>query len=96
MAQLLVFGLMLTCATVPFVLLTVLVRSGQSGLALSIVSVIGATGVIFFYASGRPFGIDPVLAMGVTLLGCVPAFLGSTAGAFLGWILRRADDRKVD
>jgi len=93
MTQLLVFGFMLTCAMVPFALLTMLVRSGKSGLAMSIIAVIGATGTIFFYASGRPFGVDPVFAMGVTLIACVPAFLGSTSGALLGWILRRQDDK---
>lgn len=95
MTQALVFGIMLACAMVPFALLTRLVRSGQSGLALTIVSVIGAAFAILIYASGRPFGIDPVFAMTVAMLTCVPALLGSTAGAFLGWLLRRRDDRSV-
>ncbi|MEJ8560185.1 UDP-N-acetylmuramate--alanine ligase [Yoonia sp. GPGPB17] len=95
MAQLLVLGVMLTCAVLPFALLTKLMRAGQSGLTLTIISVIGATLIIFIYASGRPFGIDPVFAMTVAMLACVPALLGSTAGAFLGWLLRRQDDRRV-
>ncbi len=95
MTQLLIFGLMLLCAMLPFALLTWLVRSGQSGLAWTIVSVIGATLAIFIYASGRPFGIDPIFAMTVAMLVCVPALLGSTAGAFLGWLLRRQDDRRI-
>ncbi len=95
MAQLFVLGVMLTCAALPFALLTKLMRSGQSGLTLTIISVIGATLVIFIYASGRPFGIDPVFAMTVAMLACVPALLGSTAGAFLGWLLRRQDDRRA-
>ena len=93
MTQLLVLGVMLICAGLPFILLTKFMRSGQSGLALTIVSVIGATLVILIYASGRPFGVDPVFAMGLTLIACVPAFLGSTSGALLGWILRRQDDK---
>lgn len=95
MTQLIVFGGMLTCAMVPFALLTWLMRSGQIGLSMTIMSVIGATLVIFIYASGRPFGIDPLFAMMVAMLACVPALLGSTAGAFLGWLLRRQDDRRV-
>ncbi len=95
MTQLLVLGVMLTCAGLPFMLLTKLMREGQSGLALTIGSVIGATFVIFIYASGRPFGIDPIFAMTVAMLACVPALLGCTAGAFLGWLLRRQDDRRV-
>ena len=95
MSQLLVLGLMLTCAMLPFVLMTKLMREGQSGLALTIISVIGATLVIFIYASGRPFGVDPIFAMTVAMLACVPALLGCIAGALLGWLLRRQDDRKV-
>ena len=94
MAQVLVLGIMLTCAVVPFILLAWLMRSGQSGLALTIGSVVGATLAVFIYASGRPFGIVPVFAMTIALLACVPALLGSVAGAFLGWLLRRQDDRK--
>jgi len=95
MTQLLVLGVMLICGGLPFVMLTKFMRSGQSGMALTIASVIGATLVILIYASGRPFGIDPVFAMTVAMLVCVPALLGSTAGAFLGWLLRRQDDRKA-
>lgn len=95
MNQVLIFGAMLTCAMAPFALLTWLMRSGQTGLALTIISVIGATFAIFIYASGRPFGVDPVIAMMIAMLACVPALLGSTAGAFLGWLLRRQDDRRV-
>ena len=58
-------------------------------------AVIGAIFVILIYASGRPFGIDPVFAMSLAMLVCVPALLGSTAGALLGWLLRRQDDRRI-
>lgn len=95
MAQLLVFGLMLISAALPFALLTKLMRAGQTGLTVTIISVIGATLVIFIYASGRPFGINPVFAMTVAMLACIPALLGGTAGAFLGWLLRRQDDRRI-
>ncbi|EBA12804.1 hypothetical protein [Roseobacter sp. CCS2] len=95
MTQVLVLGVMLTCAGLPFMLLTKLMREGQTGLAWTILSVIGATLAIFIYASGRPFGVDPVFAMTVALLACVPALLGGTAGALLGWLLRRQDDHKI-
>ncbi len=95
MIQIMVFGAMLTCAMLPFLLLTRLMRTGQSGLALTITSVIGATLVIFIYASGRPFGIDPVFAIGAAMLVCVPALLGSVSGGLLGWLLRRRDDSEV-
>lgn len=86
---------MLACAGVPFALLAKLMRAGQSGWSLTIVSVIGAILVILIFASGRPIGIEPVFAMTLAMLAFVPAFLGSTAGAFLGWLLRRQDDRRV-
>lgn len=95
MGLVLILGAMLTCAMVPFLLLTRLMRSGRSGLALTIASLIGGTLAVFIYASGRPFGIDPVFAMAVAMLACVPALLGSVAGAWLGWLLRRRDDRST-
>jgi hypothetical protein len=93
--QLMIFGVMLTCAILPFLLLSRLVRSGQSGLALSIASLIGATFAIFFYESGRPLGIEPFFAMSMAMLVCVPALLGCAAGALLGWLLRKRDDREI-
>jgi len=95
MNQLFVLGLMLICAALPFALLTKLMRAGQTGLALTFISVTGAALAIFIFASGRPFGIDPVVAMMVALLALIPALLGGTAGAFLGWLLRRQDDRRI-
>jgi len=93
--QFAIFGVMLACAGLPFWLLTKLMRDGQSGLALTIISVVGATLAIFFFASGRPIGVEPVFAMGVALLICVPAFLGCASGMLLGWLLRKRDDQEV-
>lgn len=87
---------MLLCAMLPFAVLARLMRAGQSGLSLSIISGIGGVFVILIYASGRPFGIDPVLAMTLAMLACVPALLGGIAGAVLGWLLRRRDDRRIE
>ena len=95
MIQMLLLGIMLSSATFPFVLLTWLTRKGQSGMALTAVSVIGAVLVVLLFAAGRPIGIEPVFAMTVAMLGFVPAFLGSLAGVWLGWLLRRQDDRRA-
>ncbi|MGJ8623270.1 MAG: UDP-N-acetylmuramate--alanine ligase [Yoonia sp.] len=95
MIELLVFFGMLLCAVLPFSFLTKWMRAGQSGLALSVASITGAVLVILIYASGRPFGIDPMIAMAVAMLVCVPAFLGSLFGLLLGWLMRRRDDKKV-
>lgn len=95
MTELLVFSGMLACAVLPFWWLTRLMRSGQSGLALTIISIVGGALVISIYASGRPFGVDPVKAMAFAMLVCVPAFLGCVAGLSLGWLLRRRDDAEV-
>ncbi|MFQ1699773.1 UDP-N-acetylmuramate--alanine ligase [Loktanella agnita] len=87
-----VLGAMLTAACVSFVLLLRLMRGGQDGWALTVMAVLGGVFTVLLYASGRPFGIDPVFAMSVALLGVLPAFLGGGAGTFLGWLLRRRDD----
>jgi hypothetical protein len=95
MAELLVLAGMLAAALIPFGGLTVLVRSGKGGLALSIASVIGGALAVFLFASGRPIGVDPVFAMGLSMLGLFPALLGCAAGGLMGWMLRRRDDRRA-
>ena len=95
MTDLFIFLGMLLCAVIPFAVLTKLMRTGKSGAALTSFSIIGAVLVISLYASGRPFGVDPVFAMTVAMLAGVPALLGSATGAFLGWLLRRRDDRRI-
>ena len=94
MAGPLIFNLMLASAMLPFALLTWLVRQGHAGWALTVPSVLGAVFAVLLYASGRPFGIDPLVAMGGALLVCLPALLGCAAGGLLGWLLRRRDDRR--
>jgi uncharacterized membrane protein YsdA (DUF1294 family) len=86
---------MVCAAMLPFVLLAWLVRSGKSGLALSLMSIIGAVFVVLIYASGRPFGVDPLRAMSTAMLIFLPALLGGGAGALLGWMLRRRDDQRL-
>ncbi|SFS14434.1 UDP-N-acetylmuramate--alanine ligase [Yoonia litorea] len=93
MADLAIIAIMLASAAIPFVWLTRLVRRGHSGLALTILSILGGVLAVLLYASGRPFGLDPVQAMGASLLLIIPALAGACAGALLGWLLRRRDDR---
>lgn len=82
-------------ALVPFAVLVRLVRGGHAGWAMAVLCVIGGSLAVLFYASGRPFGVDPVFAMSVALLLAVPALLGGGAGALLGWMLRKRDDQKI-
>ena len=95
MAELMIFAGMLAAAMVPFALLTVLVRGGQSGLALTIASIIGGALALFLFAAGRPIGVDPIFAMGLSMLGLLPALMGCAAGGLLGWMLSKRDDRRV-
>ncbi len=90
-----ILGVMCACALIAFMGLARLVRGGKSGLALSIISGLGAVLTILIYAAGRPFGIDPVIAMGGALLFVLPTLVGAGAGALLGWMLRRKDDRRI-
>lgn len=83
---------MIAAALIPMAALTALMRRGKSGLSLTIGSLCGAGAVIFFYASGRPFGINPVVAIALTLIIFLPATLGCAAGATLGWMLRKRDE----
>jgi Na+-driven multidrug efflux pump len=85
---------MVVCALVTFGVLVSLVRGGQSGWSMTILSLLGACFAVLLYASGRPFGIDPVFAMSTALLFVLPALAGGGAGALLGWLLRKRDDRK--
>ncbi len=95
MAEFTIISIMLACATIPFVWLTQLVRNGRGGLALTIGSVIGGALAVAMFAAGRPFGVDPVQAMGLSLLVLLPALLGCIAGGVLGWMLRKRDDRAL-
>jgi phosphate/sulfate permease len=95
MAELTIFAIMLAAAGIPFVWLTQLVRGGRSGLALTIGSLIGAALAVAMFAAGRPFGVDPVQAMGLAMLLLLPALLGCMAGGVLGWMLRKRDDRAL-
>ncbi|MBQ2261110.1 MAG: UDP-N-acetylmuramate--alanine ligase [Loktanella sp.] len=90
-----VVAIMILCALVPFLALVRLSRAGQFGLVLTALSVLGAVAVILFYATGKPFGIDPVQAMAILLLGIVPALIGGGAGAVLGRLLRKRDDKRA-
>lgn len=83
------------CALVPFFALARWARAGKFGLVLSVLSALGAVAVILLYATAKPFGIDPVQAMAILLLGVVPAGFGGGAGALLGKLLRNRDDRRM-
>ncbi len=95
MAELAILALMICAALLPFVVMAWLVRGGRNGPALSLMSIAGGFFVVLIYASGRPFGIDPVGAMSGAMLVFLPALLGGGAGALLGWMLRRRDDRRL-
>ena len=68
--------------------LTWLVLKGKNGLALTIVSLLGAGFSIMIYATNHDFGIDPVRAIGIALVFFLPALLGSAAGAIGLWTWR--------
>lgn len=91
----LLIGAMLAGAGLGFFPLLKLVRAGVFGLALTILSVLGAVAAILFYASGNYIGLHPAFAIVLLLLGVLPPFLGGLAGALLGFLLRRRDDQRL-
>lgn len=84
---------MVVSAMVPFGLITRWVRAGKVGLAMTLLSLIGAALVIFLYGVQTPIGLTPVQAYSWALLFALPAMMGGAAGALLGWLLRRRDER---
>ena len=93
MQDLIILGTMLACAGLPFWLCTRLQRAGKSGAVLTIVSLIGASFVILYFAANGSLGIDPVRAIAWALVLALPALFGSIGGALLGHLLRKRDER---
>ncbi len=91
-----VFGIMVVGAFIPFGIVGYLVRMGKNGLALTLGSVIGAMLWILVWGADGRLGIDPLLAISWAMLFFVPAMIGTLSGALLGWLMRRKDDRKAE
>ena len=89
MGMIIIIGLMFICALVAFVLMSRLVAAQQNGWALSVISVLGAAFVMFWFASTTPIGIDPMLSVSIAFLIALPAFLGGCMGALMGRLLLR-------
>ncbi len=90
-----IIAAMAFCAFVLFAVLVRLVRAGQVGWSMTILSALGGCLAVLIFATGRPFGINPAFAITAALLVVFPALLGGGAGALLGWLLRMRDDRKI-
>lgn len=87
MADVVVVVMMLTAASVPFVLATRWMQRGKVGYTLTLFSLLGAGLAIALFTSTRLMGVNPVNAMSAALLVFLPATLGSMAGALLGWLI---------
>lgn len=89
MQDVLIVSTMLACAMLPFVGCARLMFQGHAGYTLTLLSVLGAAFAILLYGTNHDVGLDPVQAMGMALLFCLPALAGGLAGALLGHILRK-------
>jgi len=88
MQDALILATMLACALVPFVGCARLMFQGHAGYTLTLLSVLGAAFAILLYGTNNDVGLDPVQAMGMALLFCLPALAGGLAGSLLGKLLR--------
>lgn len=84
-----VLGIMLVCGFVPFAITCKLMLTGKTGIALTVISILGAALTIALYSSTRPMGIDPMAAIIAGLLFLTPAVVGAGAGMLLGWLIYR-------
>lgn len=84
-----VLATMLACGALPFAIVCKLMLSGKTGLALSVVFLIGAVLAIGLFSSVRPFGVDPLSAIIASLVFFTPAMAGASAGMLLGWLIYR-------
>ena len=92
-SDLIILGAMVLSAMVPFALCARWMRLGKFGFAMTLLSIVGAMLVIFFYGVQTPIGLTPVQAYSWALLFALPALLGGSAGCLVGWILRRRAER---
>ena len=89
MADVLVVLLMVVAAFAPFALATWWMQRGRVGYTLTLFSLAGAALTLSIFAASRPVGVDPVQAMSWAMLFFLPAVLGCSAGALLGWLIYR-------
>ena len=68
-------------------------KAGRFGLPLTVVSVLGGALAVLFYAMNGTFGIDPLQAYAIALVGVLPSFLGGLAGFLLGWLIWKRRQR---
>ncbi|MCA1774644.1 MAG: UDP-N-acetylmuramate--alanine ligase [Paracoccaceae bacterium] len=92
MGQIYLLAIMIVGAVIPFAAMTYWVQRGRNGFALSLVSVIGGALVLLLFASVRPVGADPLMAMAWAQFFVFPGFIGALAGGLLGWLVRRRRD----
>lgn len=87
-------AVMFAFALLGFFVMHRLVLAQRSGPALTVMSLLAAGIAFFVFAGTTPIGIDPLRAMGIALVGLLPAFVGAGAGAFSGWLMLRRRLRK--
>lgn len=93
MGGLVVFGIMVIGAFIPFGLIGYWVRVGKNGYALTFGALVGAGLVILLWGADGRLGLDPVVAISWAMLFFVPASIGALSGWLLGWLMRRRDER---
>jgi len=93
MQDVLILTTMFACAMLPFVGCARLMYQGHAGYTLTLLSVLGAAFAILLYGTNHDVGLDPVQAMGMALLFCLPALAGGLAGSLLGHLLNKRKEK---
>jgi hypothetical protein len=89
MTEATIIAAMFVFAIIPFFAMKYLMQTQKLGLALTVMSVLAAALAFYVFASTTPIGLDPLFAIGIAMVGILPALIGAGAGALLGYLLLR-------
>ncbi|MEJ6398435.1 UDP-N-acetylmuramate--alanine ligase [Yoonia sp. 208BN28-4] len=91
-----VLAVMLVAGFVPFIILCRLMLGGKTGLALTVLALLGAALALTIYSVTVPLGLSPMTSILLGQLVLTPALIGACAGILLGWLIYRRRNPRQD